>query len=76
MSEIPSKKTGVFYSKADENFVVLWRGREICRYQTMEEFVEAHARGLDSLEDSQADLLERYYNNIGISSGKSGGKSR
>ena len=76
MSANHSQRSGIFYSKTEDDYVVLWRGREICRYPTMQDFVEAHIKGLDSLESNQADLLERYYNSIGISSGKSGGKSR
>jgi len=70
-----SKRSGVFFSKSGSDYVVLWQGREICRYDSMAAFVEAHAAGLEALEYNQADLLERYYNSIGISSGRSGGKS-
>lgn len=67
----PSKRSGVFYSKTGKDYVVLWQGREICRYQTMADFVNAHVEGLKALDDSQADLLESYYRSIGISSGAS-----
>ena len=70
-----NKRSGVFFSKSGSDYVVLWQGREICRYESMQAFVEAHAAGLAALESNQADLLERYYNSIGISSGSSGGKS-
>ncbi|MBT4160556.1 MAG: hypothetical protein HOC70_02510 [Gammaproteobacteria bacterium] len=72
---VDSKRTGVFYSKSGDDYVVLWQGREIYRYQTMQEFVNAHKAGLDALEDNQADLLENYYRSIGIHSGKNPGRS-
>lgn len=72
--ESAKKRSGVFFSKSGNDFVVMWQDREVCRYKTMEAFVDAHVDGLAALEASQADLLERYYNSIGISTGKTGGK--
>ncbi len=70
-----SKRTGVFYSKSGDDYAVLWQGREICRYQTMEAFIDAHKAGLDALEANQADLLEGYYRSMGIHTGKNPGRS-
>ena len=73
--KVSKARTGVFYSKSGSDYVVLWHGQEICRYESTEAFIDAHAAGLAALESNQADLLERYYNSIGISSGRSGGES-
>ncbi len=73
--KVPKTRSGVFHSKSGSDYVVLWQGQEICRYESIEAFIDAHAAGLEALESSQADLLERYYNSIGISSGRSGGES-
>ncbi len=54
-------KTGLFYRKSSNDYVVLWQGREICRYTSMEAFVAAHADGIDSLEANQAELLASFY---------------
>lgn len=69
------KRSGVFHSKSGGDYVVLWQGQEVARYATMEEFVEVHQAGLLALEENQADLLETYYQSIGISTGKSPGRS-
>jgi hypothetical protein len=61
MADMPDAKTGLFHRKSTDDYVVLWQGREICRYATMEAFVEAHADGLESLEANQAELLASYY---------------
>ena len=73
--KVPKTRSGVFHNKSGSDYVVLWQGQEICRYESIEAFIDAHAAGLEALESSQADLLERYYNSIGISSGRSGGES-
>ena len=57
----PVGKTGLFYRKSSDDYVVLWHGREICHYPSMEAFVIAHAEGLESLEANQAELLASYY---------------
>ena len=57
-------KTGIFLHREDADFVVLWQGREICRYATVEEFIDAHIAGLQALDTSQADLLESYYKTL------------
>ena len=65
------KHTGVFFSKSGKDYVVLWQGKEVVRYASIEDFVEAHQAGLLALDESQADLLEKYYQSIGVSSGRS-----
>ena len=54
-------KTGIFQAKSRDDYVVLWRGMEICRYDSMDAFVRAHQEGLRALEKKQAKLLESYY---------------
>ena len=61
MADQPARKTGLFHRKSSDDYVVLWQGREICRYASMEAFVAAHAEGLESLEANQAELLASYY---------------
>lgn len=63
-------RTGLFHRKSSGDYVVLWQGKEVCRYGSVGEFIEAHHEGLKALESSQADLLETYYQSIGISTGK------
>ncbi len=63
--------TGIFFSKSRGDYVVLWRGQEVVRYKSIEAFVEAHQAGLKALDERQADLLEKYYQSIGVSSGRS-----
>jgi hypothetical protein len=54
-------RTGVFLEKSSKDYVVIWRNREICRYGSIEAFVESHLEGIRALEADQADLLEQYY---------------
>ena len=63
--------TGIFFSKSGGDYVVLWRGQEVVRYDSIEAFVDAHQAGLVALDDTQAELLEKYYQSIGISGGRS-----
>ena len=65
------KSTGIFFSKSEGDYVVLWRGQEVVRYKSIEAFVEAHQAGLKALDERQADMLEKYYQSIGVSSGRS-----
>ena len=58
------QSTGVFLHKQHHDYVVLWQGREICRYASVEEFIDAHIVGLQALDASQADLLESYYKTL------------
>ena len=63
--------TGIFFSKSGGDYVVLWRDQEVVRYESIEAFVDAHQAGLLALDNTQADLLEKYYQSIGVSSGRS-----
>ena len=58
------KRTGIFQRKSSEDFVVLWRGQEICSYPSIEAFVDAHLEGLKALDSNQAELLESYYRTL------------
>ena len=64
MAKEPEARTGLFQQKTTKDYVVMWKGREICRYASVRDFVEAHAEGLAALEASQADLLESYYKDL------------
>lgn len=57
-------KTGLFQQKTTNDYVVMWKGREICRYASVRDFVDAHAEGLAALEANQADLLESFYRDL------------
>ena len=54
-------RTGIFHSKNPLAIVVVWRGQEICRYGSMEEFVDSHIEGVEALEKKQEDLLADEY---------------
>jgi len=54
-------RTGLFQQKSSHDYVVLWQGREICRYKNVEEFIQAHIEGLRALDANQAELLESFY---------------
>ena len=54
-------KTGIFHIKNPPAIVVMWRGQEMCRYDSMEEFVDSHLEGVEILENKQEDLLEDEY---------------
>ena len=54
-------RTGIFHSKNPLAIVVMWRGQEICRYDSMEEFVDSHLEGVEALEKKQEDLLTDEY---------------
>ncbi|MBT5154649.1 MAG: hypothetical protein HOM44_11235 [Gammaproteobacteria bacterium] len=64
MTQKPETRTGLFEQKTTNDYVVMWKGREICRYATVWDFVDAHAQGLAALEANQADLLESYYSDL------------
>ena len=63
-------RSGLFHSRSSGNYVLLWRGQEVCRYESVEAFIEAHYAGLRALDDSQAELLEKYYQSIGVATGE------
>lgn len=57
-------KTGLFEQQSSGEFVVMWQGREICRYPSVQAFIDSHLAGLRALDDNQADLLETYYRSL------------
>jgi len=59
-TESPSK-TGLFHRKSSDDFVVLWQGREMAVYASIDEFIDVHLQGLVALEESQNDLLDGLY---------------
>ncbi len=54
-------RTGVFQHKTRGDFVVLWQGNEICRYKTIDDFIDAHIDGLQFLDSNLDELLKSYY---------------
>ena len=55
----------------------MWRGQEMCRYDSMEEFVDSHLEGVETLEKKQEDLLEdEYGDNTWTEEKKKGGINR
>ena len=64
MAQDPEARTGLFQQKTTKDYVVMWKGREICRYASVQDFVYAHGEGLAALETSQEDLLESYYRDV------------
>ena len=42
----------------------MWKGKEIGRYASLCDFVDAHADGIAALEANQEKLLENYYKNL------------
>ncbi|MFT7221051.1 MAG: hypothetical protein ACI8Z1_002672 [Candidatus Azotimanducaceae bacterium] len=59
-TESPSK-TGLYHRKSSGDYVVLWQGREIAVYASIDEFIDVHLQGLAALEESQNDLLDGLY---------------
>lgn len=57
-------KTGIFLEKSTGEYIVLWKGQEACRYESMASFIEAHHEGMKALESNQAELLESYYRTL------------
>ena len=64
MAQEPEARTGLFHQKTTNDYVVMWKGREICRYNSVRDFVDAHAEGLAALEANQTDLLESFYKDL------------
>ncbi len=54
-------RTGIFALSKGAGIVVYWEGREICRYASMAEFIDAHLAGVAALEKKQEDLLAAHY---------------
>ncbi len=57
----PTNRIGLFHRKSTNDYVVLWQGRQIATYPSIEAFVDAHLEGLIALEQNQNDLLETLY---------------
>ena len=64
MAHEQEARTGLFQQKSTNEYVVLWKGREIIRYASIDDLIQAHALGLAALESSQAELLESYYRDL------------
>lgn len=54
-------KSGIFYTKDPAGLVVMFRGKQVFRYKSIEEFIEAHIKGAKALEEKQEAELRRYY---------------
>ena len=54
-------RTGIFQLDKQAGIVVLWKGQEICRYDSIEMFVDAHLALVDLLEKNMEKLLEEEY---------------
>jgi hypothetical protein len=54
-------RTGIFQLEKQAGIVVLWRGQEICRYDSIELFVDTHLALVDLLEKKLEKLLEEEY---------------
>lgn len=61
MASQSTTRTGLFHRKSTDDYVVLWQGRQIGIYPSIEAFVDAHLEGLIALEQNQNDLLETLY---------------
>ena len=54
-------RSGIFYRKDPVAVVVMFRGKEVFRYKSVEEFIEVHIKAMKALEQKQEDELERQY---------------
>ena len=54
-------RSGIFYRKDPPAVVVMFRGKEVFRYKSVEEFIEVHIKAMKALEQKQEDELERQY---------------
>jgi hypothetical protein len=54
-------RTGIFYVKDPAGVVVMKDGEEIYRYKNVQEFVEAHAKGMAALEREMESEIEKAY---------------
>ncbi len=59
-----AKKTGVFKFGSSDQIVVMFEGREICRYASIGDFVNAHVDGILGLERKQEELLQSQYTTV------------
>ena len=58
---VSKKKTGIFYVKDPEGVVVMWDGKEVARYLSVNELVETHLKGLSALEREMNEAIEAQY---------------
>ena len=61
------KKTGIYYVQNPKGVVVMSKGKEIARYQNVEEFVAAHQEGIRCLKTEEERLdknIENEYKSI------------
>ncbi|MFT6431983.1 MAG: hypothetical protein ACJAVI_000018 [Candidatus Azotimanducaceae bacterium] len=58
---VSKKKTGIFYVKDPEGVVVMWDGKEVSRYLSVNELVETHLKGLSALEREMNEAIEAQY---------------
>lgn len=54
-------KSGIFYTKDPAGLVVMFRGKQVFRYKSIEEFIEAHIKGAKALEEKQESALRKFY---------------
>jgi hypothetical protein len=47
--------------KDPAGLVVMFRGKQVFRYKSIEEFIEAHIKGAKALEEKQENALRKYY---------------
>ena len=43
-------RSGIFYRKDPAAVVVMFRGKEVFRYKSVEEFIEVHIKAMKALE--------------------------
>jgi hypothetical protein len=54
-------KTGVFYTKEPEGVAILFRGQQVFRYKSVDEFIETHIKAVQALEEKQESALASEY---------------
>lgn len=54
-------RTGIFYTKDPAGVVVMQDGKEVCRYKSVQELVDAHVKGMVALEKEMEAVLARAY---------------
>lgn len=54
-------RTGIFYSKNPDGVVVMFQGKEVFRYKSVDEFIEVHIKAVRALEEKQEEELASHY---------------
>jgi hypothetical protein len=54
-------KTGLFYTKDPTGVVVMQNGKEVYRYKSVQELVDAHVKGMVALDKEMEAVLARAY---------------